>query len=728
MSNILKRSLKVRVFVIFLAVAVTAVAILGGITYFSGRNIIRNEVINNLMAVSAKTETLVLNLLKRVKIETALIGDDHYLDSNFQKIVNKDQSSPQLTRELIEYLNDFQKNDSYIQEIVLLNNSGKILVSTDEKLMGVERADEEYFKDGKKGFHMRDAFQSKTTGKIGFVASQPMFSPDGKEQIGVIAIHYDVKSLSNITAEKIGMGETSDTFIVNKDALAITELKSDKDSVLKQKIDTKLVKLFQQEHKVLSDIYTDHLGDNVLGASRGLEIDKEFGLGWVIISRINTSEAFAPVGRLGITILIIGMILSTLIGFVAYFVASGIAAPVTKASRIVKMVGEGDLRQNVEEISSEDEIGILNNAIKTTIDYLRTMVSQTLSIAERVSASSQELSSSAQEMNATTEEVSSTVQQIAKGTETQAQRVDETQKVMEQMNASVAQVSKGAQDAALQALKSSEGAKKGGQSTEETRTKLIQISDAVIGSASDIKKLNERAEQVGEIVGVITNIADQTNLLALNAAIEAARAGEYGRGFAVVAEEVRKLAEGSAKASDEIRKIITDVQKETNQAASHIEGVAKDAESVRDITKSVIDSFAEIIKNTEGVASMVEQVSAASQEQAAGTKQISSSVAEIASVAEETASATEEASASTEEMTASMEEMAASAQELADMGMSLRDLVAKFKVGETSPIPVQPTYNVDKQKKESKLKEKALAMKQRLTQFRSKRPIVDIKH
>ena len=104
---------------------------------------------------------------------------------------------------------------------------------------------------------------------------------------------------------------------------------------------------------------------------------------------------------------------------------------------------------------------------------------------------------------------------------------------------------------------------------------LEALSGDTLQTSKNVQGLTERAAQIGSIVQLIKEIADQTNLLALNAAIEAARAGEQGRGFAVVADEVRKLAERTAKATSEISIIVNAIQTETNTAKTQMEAWAE---------------------------------------------------------------------------------------------------------------------------------------------------------
>jgi methyl-accepting chemotaxis protein len=291
------------------------------------------------------------------------------------------------------------------------------------------------------------------------------------------------------------------------------------------------------------------------------------------------------------------------------------------------------------------------------------------------------LSTAAEEMNAASQEITSTVQQISRGMETQASRTSETSEVMSAMSQNVKQMADKSAAVAEASAQAWESALKGGEAVKDAVKKINEIAANAGESARGVEGLGRTSKKIGQVVQIITGIADQTNLLALNAAIEAARAGEAGRGFAVVAEEVRKLAEGSAKAAGEINKLVREIQSETDRAVARMGEGAGELREGREVVHGAGAALEEIIRVVKKVDELAKDIFQLTQKQAQGTDQVFRAVEEIASVAEQTAAGTEEASASTEQQTASMEEMVTAARELADTAEQLGALVQSFKGG-----------------------------------------------
>jgi methyl-accepting chemotaxis protein len=206
---------------------------------------------------------------------------------------------------------------------------------------------------------------------------------------------------------------------------------------------------------------------------------------------------------------------------------------------------------------------------------------------------------------------------------------------VEQMTVGVDHIAKNAQDAQHYSGESDLVATQGGRIVEGVVKEISDIAETVNQSAAAVESLGQQSDQISAIVGTIKDIADQTNLLALNAAIEAARAGEAGRGFAVVADEVRKLAERTAKSTQEIAAMIGGIQSGTATAVSSMKrGVERVANGVEQ-AQLAGNTISQVQMQSRQVASAVSEITVALREQAAASTEIAQNVERIAQMAEE---------------------------------------------------------------------------------------------
>lgn len=221
----------------------------------------------------------------------------------------------------------------------------------------------------------------------------------------------------------------------------------------------------------------------------------------------------------------------------------------------IEGAARGDLTVQAEVTA--DGLGAVADAFNLTIQNLRDIVQQVKVAARDVTKGSTNSETFARA--------------LAGDALRQAEELAVTLNSVQVMTYSIQRVAEAAKEAETVAREASKIAQKGGEAVENTVVGILEIRETVAETSRKVKRLAESSQEINSIVAIVSQIASRTNLLALNASIEAARAGEAGRGFAIVADEVRQLADRSAKSLKEIEQIVMQIQSETSSVMTAME-------------------------------------------------------------------------------------------------------------------------------------------------------------
>ena len=310
-------------------------------------------------------------------------------------------------------------------------------------------------------------------------------------------------------------------------------------------------------------------------------------------------------------------------------------------AEVLDAIARGDLTRSLV-IDTADELGRMGESANGMSRSLCTMVAEIRAASEQLVDCSDRIGAVVSETVGSVGELNQAIDQIASGAQEQSGTAQETVGVMKSMASSIATVVDRSRSAAEFGETTVEIAMKSGETVRSAMGEMDQVRQAVLATAEQVRALGEQSSKIGDITGVIADIARHTNLLALNAAIEAARAGEHGRGFAVVADEVRALATRSAASSAEvtalIRAMTEGVEKTVRTTEAGMATVEKGAASAREAESGL----EEILKTVQSVNGRLQEIAVNAQHMSGQVEEVHRHVTSVAAFAEQAAASSEE--------------------------------------------------------------------------------------
>ncbi len=397
------------------------------------------------------------------------------------------------------------------------------------------------------------------------------------------------------------------------------------------------------------------------------------GLGIIsVVGFIGSANSLAAI------LALLAALVLVIIGIVVLY--REIVSPLRSVIRFHQGLAAGNYSLEPLESTGTGQMQELVEAGNAIMETQKEMIMQITSATQQVKASSQELVAAGRSVGENAHTVGDAIEQVAAGAVTLSEQINDAAHTVGILIDEISNIGEKSQQMSAISGVVTASIESGTGSVGKAINQMECIKNQVGESADTISLLEKKSTEVGNIVTIISGIANQTNLLALNASIEAARAGDQGRGFAVVAEEVRKLAEESAKATDQITTLINEIRKEISDAVKSMGQGMEQIYHGLEVIKDTGGVFQEIDHQARNLLNHVGDVSASSVRMADDSRHVKMTIEDIASVSEIFSANSQEVAAASNEQIHATQAILKGTDHLAAMTERLSNSVERFNL------------------------------------------------
>ncbi len=692
------KSIKTRIVMSILICTVLLAVATGGISIYISSKVIMEEAHKNILLTANSNVNKLDQSINHFENSVNIIASTISSTENIVSILNDPESSEHFLNGLEPIIKNVAYSDENIDSVFVyfrpdLTESFKYIDSAEnettsnfDKITDLRAEDYNERKDSNQWFYdvidqkksiWSHPFTDEKSNAELVNFSSPIIS--NNQVIGVVGLDIKFEDFKKLVNE-IKVFNTGYAFLLNEEydyLIHPTLTVNDNIGTISNGQYKYIVDTIEQNS---SDVLETFFGgeDKLLGYAR---TSNEYTL-IAIAPVVEIYEDMYALIKLLIVIIAGGIVLSIIAAFIF---GKKISSPIASLTRFINKTSQFDLTEQDDDKSTnlhlqQDEIGIMSASIIKMRNALREIINKISDNSNNLSLYSRRLVVATDESSTALQEVARAIEEMASGATNQAR---ETQEGTEQLLILAKEINDIEESSSILKNFSDTMGKQSIEGMEKMKIlqeKFKLNSKLAIEVSDNMRDLSEQSNSIHNIVSTIQAISEQTNLLALNASIEAARAGENGRGFAVVAEEIRKLAEQSARYSNDIENIISDIRNSMSKAKLNIDMFNQifDESNTAMVENGQIFKliYESIGKSIQQIDMLLKKVNIVDETK----NSVVASMENISAISQESAASTEEVSATTEEQTATIESIAQMATDLQSIVNELNALMDTFKL------------------------------------------------